>query len=250
MLIDEQTITGRRVHTAGLTQAKGLTDGPPGDEAIRAASIAKYRKRAAGYDRSCGPTWPIRERAIAALDLQPGQRVLDVGCGTGLSFDMVRERVGDEGRVYGIDQSPEMAQRASARIADRGWRNVTVTLTAAQHARLPEPVDAILFHYTHDILRSPAAVRHLLSLARPGATVAIAGIKYFPAWLAPLNLWVYLKNVPYNGSPGQLRAPWSVAAALLPGLQLTPTQFGMGYIATARLPQRPQDAAASTLSTS
>ena len=56
---------------------------PPPDEIVRARSLAKYRKRAARYDRTCGPTWPIRERAIAALNLQPGQAVLDVGCGNG-----------------------------------------------------------------------------------------------------------------------------------------------------------------------
>ncbi len=221
-----------------------ITAGAP-DETVRAASIAKYRRRAAGYDRTCGPTWPIRERAISALGLRPGQKVLDVGCGTGLSLALLRERVGDEGRVYGIDQSPEMAELARARIAQAGWRNVELLLSAAQSASLPEKVDAILFHYTHDILRSPVAVRNLLSLARPDAMVAIAGVKYFRGWLAPLNLWVYLKNAGYNGAPGQLSAPWSIAAQFLPELRVTPTQFGMGYIAAARLERPPADAAAS-----
>ena len=216
----------------------------PGDETIRAASIAKYRRRASGYDRSCGPTWPIRERTIAALGLRPGQKVLDVGCGTGLSLELLRKRVGDTGQVYGIDQSPDMVGHAHTRISRQGWGNVTVALTAAHQARLPEPVDAILFHYTHDILRSPVAMRNLLSLANPGAAVAIAGIKYFPRWLAPLNLWVYLKNAPYNGAPGGLRAPWSLAARFLSDLRVTPTQYGMGYIATARLPKASPSAAA------
>ena len=42
---------------------------PSADEdAVRAASIEKYRRRAAGYDATCGPTWPIRERAVALPD--------------------------------------------------------------------------------------------------------------------------------------------------------------------------------------
>jgi len=39
------------------------------DEIVRARSLAKYRQHADGYDSTCGPTWPIRERAVAALQL-------------------------------------------------------------------------------------------------------------------------------------------------------------------------------------
>ena len=207
-----------------------------GEERIRAESIAKYRRRAAGYDRTCGPTWPIRERAIAALRLSPGMRVVDVGCGTGLSLALLREGVGDSGHVYGVDQSPEMTARALARVRERGWRNVSVIQACAQEVRLPRQLDALLFHYTHDILRSPTAMRNLLSMARPGARVAIAGVKYFPAWLAPLNVWVYFKNAAYNGAPGGLRRPWEIAAGFLADVSIAPTQLGMGYLAVARVP--------------
>ncbi len=205
------------------------------DARIRALSIAKYRRRAAGYDTTCGPTWPIRERAIAALSLQPGQRVLDVGCGTGLSLPLLRAAVGETGWVYGFDQSPEMLAQARERVAAAGWANVQIFETPAQALRLPAPVDALLFHYTHDILRSAAAVERLLGWARPGAAVAIAGIKYFPRWLEPLNLWVYLKNRGYNGAPGELRTPWDRLAPRLTDWRLTPTQLGMGYIAVGRV---------------
>ena len=210
---------------------------PVADAATRHRSIAKYRKRAAAYDRSCGPTWTIRERTIAALDLQPGDRVLDAGCGTGLSLALLRERIGAEGHVHGFDHSAEMLVQARARAAR--WRNVTLHHTAAQAVVLPEPVDAVLFHYAHDILRSPAALATVLACARPGARVAIAGIKYFPRWLAPLNLWVYFKNYGYNGAPGGLRTPWDRIAPRLTDWQFTPTQFGMGYIASGRLAATP-----------
>ena len=178
------------------------------DESVRAHSLAKYRKRAARYDATCGPTWPIRERAIAALNLQPGQAVLDVGCGTGLSLALLSAAVGKQGRIYGFDQSPDMLAQARQRTDAAGWRNVELFECPAQSLNLPTPVDAILFHYTHDILRSPLAVDRLLAVAKHGAAVAIAGIKYFPPWLAPLNIWVYAKNHGYNGSPGELTAPW------------------------------------------
>ncbi len=206
-----------------------------GDAQTRQRSLAKYRRRAVGYDDTCGPTWTIRERTIAALDLQPGERVLDVACGTGLSLPLLLDRVGAGGHVFGFDHSAEMLAQAHDRAARAGWANVTLIESAAQEVAPSQPVDALLFHYTHDILRSPLALPRVLACARPGARVAIAGVKYFPAWLVPLNAWVYLKNYGYNGAPGGLRSPWDRIAPLLSDWRFTPTQFGMGYIASGRL---------------
>jgi arsenite methyltransferase len=208
---------------------------PPDEERIRRRSLDKYRRHAANYDQTCSRTWTIRERTIEALGLMQGDRVLDVACGTGLSLALLRERVGFTGHVYGFDHSAEMLAQARGRSTAAGWHNVTVLQSAAQEIALPEPVDALLFHYTHDILRSAGALDHVLGCARPGARVAIAGIKYFPRWLEPLNVWVYYKNFGYNGAPGGLRTPWDRIAPRLADWRFTPTQFGMGYIACGRL---------------
>lgn len=212
---------------------------PTPDESTRQRSLAKYRLRAAAYDSTCGPTWAIRECSIARLQLQPGQCVLDVACGTGLSLPLLRQQVGGAdgrlGHVYGFDHSADMLVQARARVAAGGWDNVQLFETPAQSLALPRPVDALLFHYTHDILRSASALRCVLAYARPGARVAIAGIKYFPGWLAPLNAWVYWKNHAYNGAPGELRSPWDRITPLLADWQFEATQWGMGYIASGTL---------------
>ena len=71
-----------------------------------AAAITHYRQHASGYDASARHTMHMRLRTIDRLALRPGDRVLDVACGTGLSFPWLREAVGAGGEVVGIDISP------------------------------------------------------------------------------------------------------------------------------------------------
>lgn len=195
-------------------------------------SIALYRDKAAGYDRSAEFTMPLRRRTIALLQLQPGQTVLDVGSGTGLSYALLRDGVGAGGRVLAFEQSPEMFAVARDRVAHEGWTNVWHTHAAAETVRLPQVADAVLFNYTHDICRTPQAVANILRQLRPGARVAMAGIKFFPWWTGPLNLLAWMKNRPYNAKPADLWQPWSIVAAQCDGFQWSSTQWGMGYIAS------------------
>ncbi|HEY5764380.1 MAG TPA: methyltransferase domain-containing protein, partial [Rhodocyclaceae bacterium] len=88
----------------------------PGPDRLRA--LALYRRHAPGYDASARRTMPLRERTIARLGLRSGQTVLDVGAGTGLSFDLLRAGVGDSGQVVGVELSPEMIALARRRVAD------------------------------------------------------------------------------------------------------------------------------------
>jgi SAM-dependent methyltransferase len=79
-----------------------------------------------------------REAGIAALGLRRGDRVLDVGCGTGLNLPLLRDAVGPSGVVVGLDASAAMLRQARARIRRHGWTNVTTVLAdAAGPARLP-----------------------------------------------------------------------------------------------------------------
>ena len=89
----------------------------------RSTAIRQYRSRARIYDLELALFEPVRQRAIGRLRLKSGDRVLDVGCGTGLSFSALEGLVGPEGSIVGIEQSPEMIERARARAADNGWQN-------------------------------------------------------------------------------------------------------------------------------
>ena len=79
------------------------------------------------YDLSIEPHYrPQREAAAAALDLQPGLRVLDVPCGTGLSFPHLMAGIGAAGTLLGADLSSGMLGKAKKRVAQAGWDNVVV----------------------------------------------------------------------------------------------------------------------------
>ena len=195
-------------------------------------SIALYRDKAEGYDRSAAFTMPLRKRTIALLQLQSGQTVLDIGAGTGLSYELLREAVGPSGQVLAFEQSPEMFEIARVRVQQKGWTNVWHANAPAETVRLPSLADAVLFNYTHDICRTPEAVANILRQLKPGARVAMAGIKFFPWWTGPLNLLAWMKNRPYNAKAADLWQPWSLVAAHCDDFTWRSTQWGMGYVAS------------------
>lgn len=195
-------------------------------------SIEKYRHKAQGYDATTGPTWPIRLRCIGALQLAEGETVLDVGCGTGLSFEPLLQAVGRRGRLIAFEQSPEMHALAQARaqaLRRDGW-SVELHQASAEEVRLGEVPDAMLWHYVHDITRTPAALDNLFAHLPAGSRLAVAGMKFFPWWLAPLNLLAWLKNRPYNVHAHQMNKPWSLLERRLVGFRWESTQLGMGYL--------------------
>jgi demethylmenaquinone methyltransferase/2-methoxy-6-polyprenyl-1,4-benzoquinol methylase len=198
-------------------------------------SIQRYRDKAAAYDASAERTMPLRRRTITLLQLQPGQVVLDVGAGTGLSYALLRAAVGDSGQVLGCEQSPEMFALARDRVQRETWANVWQANAAAESVQLPQPADAVLFNFTHDILRSTAALDNLLRQVRPGARVAVCGMKYFPWWTGPLNLLPWLKNRPYNAHPADLWSPWDLLQPRCAQFQRWTVMGGMGYLATGLL---------------
>lgn len=193
-------------------------------------SIALYKNKAADYDRSAAYTMALRKRTIDLLRLKPGQSVLDVGAGTGLSYASLRDGVGTAGQVLAFEQSPEMFAMARQRVEQMGWTNLWHVNASAEDVQLPHLADAVLFNYTHDICRSAEAVGNILRQTQPGARIAMAGIKFFPWWTGPLNLLAWMKNRPYNARPADLWHPWSLVAAHCDHFSWTSTQWGMGYV--------------------
>jgi ubiquinone/menaquinone biosynthesis C-methylase UbiE len=76
-----------------------------------------------------------RVAAADALALDAGDTVVEMGCGTGANFPHVRERIGPEGTLVGVDLTAGMLAVAATRIERRGWENVS--LVRADAARPP-----------------------------------------------------------------------------------------------------------------
>jgi demethylmenaquinone methyltransferase/2-methoxy-6-polyprenyl-1,4-benzoquinol methylase len=173
-----------------------------------------------------------RQRVVELLAPRPGDVVIDVGCGTGLCFDLLQERVGPDGAIVGIDASAEMLDVARRRVADRGWRNVELVEAAAEDARLPATADAVLFCAVHDVLQSPAALRNVFAHTRPGGRVAAVGGKWAAPWAVGLNALVTVVHAPFVRSMTGFDRPWRHLARHVPDLRVEEIELGCGYLAS------------------
>jgi len=138
------------------------------------------------YDEMLGP---LGTYALDAACLQPGHRVLDVGCGCGDTTLESAWRVGPAGGVVGADRSALMLRRARERAATLGLANVEFVLTDVQvHRFPPASYDAVVSRFGLMLFTDPdAAFTRLARALRPGGHLS------FVTWReAMTNAWFTL----------------------------------------------------------
>ena len=198
-------------------------------------ALANYARLVDRYDASCERIAPIRAYAVALLALRSGDRVLDVACGTGTSFPLLYAGVGPIGRVVGVELSPQMCRHARDRADAINRECVHVIESHAQRANFGGTrFDAVLFHYTHDVLRDSAALAHVFAAVKPGARVAVAGLKAGPAWALPVSLLSVFRARKYLTTFEGLARPWSYLLRYVPDFRWHSRAAGTGYIGFGR----------------
>ncbi|WP_123538344.1 class I SAM-dependent methyltransferase [Halosimplex salinum] len=140
------------------------------------ATQAFYGRWARAYDwLATAPgveSW--REQAADALDLEAGDTVVEMGCGTGANFSNLRERVGAEGRIVGVDLTRGMLRRAGERIDRAGWENVHLARADARRPPVEGPVDAVLATFVVGMFADPRpAVERWIDTLAPGGRIAL-----------------------------------------------------------------------------
>ncbi len=130
--------------------------------------------------------WPAQERLLEASNLEQGEKVLDISCGTGLVTFPIAKAVGEKGSVTGIDLSEKMIEKASEEAENRGYPNISFQHMDAEELDLPDSsfdiaVNSLGLMYYPD---PDKALQEMYEVVKPGgrATALVWGHRNACGW--------------------------------------------------------------------
>jgi len=95
---------------------------------------------------------------VAALQSSFGHTVVAIGCGTGLDFDLMQQRIGPRGRIVGVDLTPGMLSKAGERAEKSGRSNVHLIQSDVAAFEYPRPVDGALSTLFQTLAKPPCGL--------------------------------------------------------------------------------------------
>ncbi|OGO33442.1 MAG: hypothetical protein A2Z16_01025 [Chloroflexi bacterium RBG_16_54_18] len=127
-----------------------------------------------------------RRLAISALNLKPGDTVVDIGCGTGLNFPLLHQAVTSNGKIIAVDLSNAMLEQARQAIAANKWANVQLVCADAAQIEFPSKVDAFVSAYTLTLVPDcRRVISNAFASLTPGGRLVVLDMawpKYCPLW--------------------------------------------------------------------
>lgn len=206
--------------------------------------IETYRKKAKHYDITSRlypvPGYPHsaqRRRAVEALGLRAGDRVIDIACGTGLNFPLIEEAIGPGGRIVGVDLTDAMLAHAQDRIETNGWSNISLVQADAAKFAFPAEVDAILSTYAlTQVPECAEVIAHGAAALSGGGRWVVLDVKvpdHTPGWLAQAGSAIVRPFASID--EWMMRRPWeAIRTAMqeeLSDLSWTELFFGTAFLA-------------------
>lgn len=205
--------------------------------------IQTYRKRASKYDITANlyylfgyREWAYRKIAVQALHLKPGDTVLELACGTGINFPLFQSYIGPVGRIIGVDLTDAMLEQAQNRVANYGWKNVTLIQQDATTYKNPSRVNAVISTYALSLFPGPNQVLNsIIDSLLPNGRLALLELQipsYWPTWLAKV---VVALMKPFAVTDEWIeRRPWEsirrTMNMLFTDVDVNERYFGLTYI--------------------